>query len=170
MRVEEEKFIGIVLNVAANNEDGCRLSILSAEGKNSYVITGVKKPKAKLKFAAQPFALCEFMTVGHKVIGATSIETFFDLTKDTKCYWAGCVLLKAAEAVPLDSFLLLINSLKALCIENISPEKVVTDFLVNIIKQGGYDIESGLSLRKIGNVFESYFEELNILNEFIKLL
>lgn len=124
-----------------------RLKLFTEEGEVlSAVIKGVKKPSAKLKFAAQPFAFCNFeLSVKggfYVVTGAMAIE---DLCRigDYDVFSAGCVMLEASEkacafqANP-ELFVLLLKRLKTLLYGQISPKLVAISYLQNVIHKSGY--------------------------------
>ena len=78
----EEKCRAIVLRAVDYKDNDKILTLFSLEyGIISSAIRGVKKPKAKLKFAAQPFCFCEYVfnVKGDKrsVISADIIESFY---------------------------------------------------------------------------------------------
>ena len=58
----EKKTTAFVLRAVDYKENDKLLTLLSAEhGKITANLRGAKKPNAKLKFAAQPFSLVEFV-------------------------------------------------------------------------------------------------------------
>ena len=78
--MEEIKTKGIVIKAQDYKDSDRIITIFSAElGLISARVRGVKKDKAKLAFATQPFALIEFMLVKsgnfYTCINATSIGT-----------------------------------------------------------------------------------------------
>lgn len=111
------------------------------------IIRGVKRPKAKLKFAAQPFAFCNYELVGRDgafvVTGAMAIEDLFKVS-DYNIFYAGYIMLEASEKVceiqpNREIFLLLLRRLKTLIYENYDPRIVAISYLQNVIHISGYD-------------------------------
>ena len=83
----EIKLSAVTLRAADYGENDKILTLLTAEnGKITAGIKGVKKPNAKLKFAAQPFCFAEFVLVkkGDKltVTNCSELESFYDLRTD----------------------------------------------------------------------------------------
>ena len=80
------------------------LTLLTADcGKLTAGIKGVKKAGAKLRFAAQPFCLAEYMLSGrggrYTVTGASESESFYDLRCDINKFYAASALCEAASAL-----------------------------------------------------------------------
>ena len=74
----------LVLRAVDYKDNDKILTLYSLErGKITAGIKGVKKSGAKLKFASEPFAFCEFVLAEkqgrYTVIGATYIDSFFSL-------------------------------------------------------------------------------------------
>lgn len=83
------------------------LTLLTAErGKLTAGIKGVKKAGAKLKFAAQPFCLAEYVLTGrggrYTVIQACEGESFYDLRCDINKFYAASALCEAASALTFE--------------------------------------------------------------------
>ena len=123
--MEEIKTKGIVIKSKDYKDSDKIVTIFSADlGLIHARVRGVKKAKAKLAFAVQPFALIEFMLTEkggfYTVINATSIDQFFNITLDFDNYifMLGC--LEVCEKTVRENdpqnrlFLLLLNSLKYL--------------------------------------------------------
>lgn len=65
----EIKVNALMLRAADYGENDKILTLLTAEyGKISAAIKGVKKPSAKLKFAAQPFCFAEYILADRKSV------------------------------------------------------------------------------------------------------
>lgn len=98
-----EKIKALVLRAADFKENDKLLLLYCGEyGKITASIRGVKKPGAKLKFAAEPFCFGEFMLSvkdgRYAVTNCTEIESFFSLRGDVVTYCcAGCVVEQLAQ-------------------------------------------------------------------------
>ena len=98
-----EKIKALVLRAADFKENDKLLLLYCGEyGKITASIRGVKKPGAKLKFAAEPFCFGEFMLSvkdgRYSVTNCTEIESFFSLRGDVVTYCcAGCVVEQLAN-------------------------------------------------------------------------
>ncbi len=111
------------------------------------IIRGVKRSGAKLRFAAQPFAFCNYELSGHSgsshvVTGAMAIEDLFGVSASDK-YFEGCVMLEAADKAcsiqpNAELFLLLLKRLKNLIYDNFPYKICAISYLQNIIHKSGY--------------------------------
>lgn len=84
-----------------DNDRLCRALTLE-HGKVTVKMTGVKKPKAKLKFAAQPFAFytARFITGKGGFLTATDVvgeESFYEISSDMKMFAAASVCMQATD-------------------------------------------------------------------------
>jgi DNA repair protein RecO len=113
-------------------------------------IRGVKKPSAKLKFAAQPFCFAEYLLSvnGERitVIGATELESFYNLRLDIPSFYMASsiseYLLKCAgEESDEPLFMLAINALKKLNFSSEGKLAVLADFLLKALDLAGYGIK-----------------------------
>jgi len=100
----EIKTNALMLRAVDYNENDKILTLLSAEyGKISAGIKGVKKPNAKLKFAAQPFCFAEYILArrGDKytVINCSECESFYDLRTDVNKFYAASAVIEAANVL-----------------------------------------------------------------------
>lgn len=103
----EVKVNALMLRAVDYGENDKILTLLTAEnGKISAGIKGVKKPNAKLKFAAQPFCFAEYVLVrrGNKytVINCSECESFYDLRSDICKFYAASSVLEAASALTFE--------------------------------------------------------------------
>ena len=150
--MEEIKVKGIVLKCTDYKDNDKLINIFCAEyGVIIARVRGVKKSGAKLAFAVQPFAFVEFMLSKngnfYTCINATSIDQFFGVTDDFDNYifMLACMeiclkTVKENDAQP-DLFLLLLNSIKAVCYENANSMYVFIKFMLECLKILGYFVE-----------------------------
>ncbi|MCH5163667.1 MAG: DNA repair protein RecO [Clostridiales bacterium] len=123
------------------------LKLFTQEGQvMRVIIRGVKKSGAKLRFAAQPFAFCNYELSGRNeanvITGAMAIEDLFKVS-DYDIYSAGCIMLEAAEkaceAQPNpELFVLLLKRLKVLIYGNLHPKLPAISYIQNAIHKSGY--------------------------------
>ena len=150
--MEEIKTKGIVIKSVDYKDSDKLVTIFSADlGLIKARVRGVKKAKAKLAFAVQPFALVEFMLTEkggfYTVINATSVDQFFNITLDFDNYifMIGCLEVcekTIKENDPQKSmFLLLLNSLKAVCYDGVSAFNVFIKFMIEAMKYLGFTLE-----------------------------
>ncbi len=125
-----------------------KLTLFTQDGEvMRVIIRGVKKNNAKLRFAAQPFAFCNFELSGrnkssHIVTGAMAIEDLFGVSFTDK-YFEGCIMLEAAEKACAiqpnrELFVLLLKRLKNLIYDNFPYKICAISYLQNAIHKSGY--------------------------------
>lgn len=143
----EIKVNAIMLRAADFGEYDKMLTLLTAEyGKISAGIKGVRKPAAKLKFAAQPFCFAEYILAkkGEKytVINCTECESFYDLRTDINKFYAASAAAEAVSALTYeggecaDVFCGLIKTLSEMCAGD---ERLpLIEFLSFILGKSGY--------------------------------
>ena len=150
-----EKIKALVLRAADFKENDKLLLLYCGEyGKITASIRGVKKPGAKLKFAAEPFCFGEFMLSvkdgRYAVTNCTEIESFFSLRGDVVTYCcAGCVVEQLANTGQENQsepqlLLLALKTLKALEEKNAASKTILIKFLLESMKTSGF----GLSFDK----------------------
>lgn len=139
--MEEIKVKGIVIKADDYKDSDKLITIFSAEkGLIKARARGVKKNKAKLAFAVQPFAFIEFLLTErdgfYTVINASSIDQFFDITSDFDNYIFMIACLEVVQKTvkenenQVDLFLLLLNSLKLVAYEKVSSINVFIKFMI----------------------------------------
>ena len=150
--MKEEKLLkAIVLNSVDYKEKDKQITLFSLEnGKVNAVMKGCRTEKAKLKFAYSPFCFAEYKIVKNgnftTIIDATLIDSFFDLTKDLEKYYCAMTMLETINHIARFEepnsflFLILLNHLKTLCYENISPKKILSKFLLICLEHLGYKL------------------------------
>lgn len=147
--MEEIKLKGIVISAKDYKDSDKIVTIFSAErGLIRARVRGVKKNKAKLAFAVQPFAFVEFMLTErdgfYTVINATSIDQFYSLTSDFDNYIFMIACMEVVQKTvkeneeQIDLFLLLLNSLKLVAYQNVSSMNVFIKFMIEAMKYLGF--------------------------------
>lgn len=150
--MDEVKVKGIVIKATDFKDSDKIVTIFSAElGLIRARVRGVKKDKAKLAFAVQPFAFVEFMLNSkggfYTVINATSIDQFFNITIDFDNYIFMMACLEVCEKtvkendIQQELFLLLLNSLKQVCYDGTSAILVFIKFMLDSLKVLGFALE-----------------------------
>lgn len=147
--MDEIKLKGIVINATDYKDSDKLVTIFSAEkGLIKARVRGVKKNKAKLAFAVQPFAFVEFMLSArdgfYTVINATSIDQFYNITADFDDYIFMLACLEIVQKTvkenenPVELFLLLLNALKLVSYENVSSMNVFIKFMIEAMGYLGF--------------------------------
>ena len=150
--MEEIKVRGVVVKAVDYKDSDKLVTIFSAErGLIKARARGVKKAKAKLAFAVQPFAFVEFMLAEkggfYTVVNATSIDQFFNITLDFDNYIFMMACLEVCEKcvkendVQQDLFLLLLNALKQVCYDGASAMLMFIKFIFEAMKYLGFAFE-----------------------------
>lgn len=148
----EIKVNALMIRAVDYGENDKILTLLSAErGKISAGIKGVKKAGAKLKFAAQPFCLAEYVLTGrggrYTVIQAAESESFYDLRCDINKFYAACALCEAASALTYEEdaapqmFLYCVEGLRDMCAGDEC--FALIKFLANALALSGYGFSAG---------------------------
>ena len=147
--MEEIKLKGIVIKADDYKDSDKLVTIFSAEkGLIRARARGVKKNKAKLTFAVQPFAFIEFMMTErdgfYTIINASSIDQFFNITSDFDNYIFMLACLEVVQKTvkenenQLELFLLLLSSLKLVAYENVSSMNVFIKFMIEAMGYLGF--------------------------------
>ncbi len=145
----EIKLNALLLRATDYGENDKMVTLLTAEeGRISAAMKGVRKPSAKLRFAAQPFCFGEYVLSKnadrYTVIGCSEIESFFDLRYDVDKFYAACAVCETAEAISYEgqgageTFAKCVRALSDICLGDEGAELV--KFLVFALRQAGYAI------------------------------
>ena len=121
--------------------------ITAGSGVMNVLMKGVKKEKAKLKFAAMPFSFCEYTLLNaggfYTVKNAVPQESLFDIAEDPDSYVCGSIMLETAaiamggECAP-DIFVFLLRALKLLIFSDIDAYSLTLNFVFRLLVRGGH--------------------------------
>lgn len=138
----------IVLKSIDYKEHDKLLKLLTETGEViSVLIRGIKKPAAKLKFAGQVFAFCDYSLVVKKefysVTGAKQIESLFSLAYDPESFVASSVCLEAAASlskarVGEKLFTDILKTFSCILYNEKCPFAAATLFIYRMLSLGGY--------------------------------
>lgn len=145
----EIKVNALALKSVDYKENDKMLTLFSVEkGLLSAGIKGVKRAGAKLRFCAQPFCFAEYVLKvnGERstVIGATEIESFYNVRLDVLNYYAGSAVLEflikqcAFNESNQPLFIHTIKYLKKLAFGDIKAKHNLIQFLVKALDLIGY--------------------------------
>lgn len=134
---------------ATDYKDYDKLLRLFTPGRGvvTAAIRGVKRPKAKLKFAAQPFSVNEYTLVEkggyHTVTECAPVDAMFAVACDPDAYAAGAVMLETTEyavnEIPSPHmYAYLLKALGAMAYENAPPFAVCARYILELCKAMGY--------------------------------
>lgn len=121
--------------------------ITAEEGVIHVLMKGVKKEKAKLKFAAMPFSFCQYRLIErggfYTVTTAADQGSLFDIGYDPDKYLIGSVMLETGatamggEKAP-DIFFYILSGMKKLLYSDTDPYSTGLNFVVKMLIRGGY--------------------------------
>lgn len=148
----EIKTEAIVLQSIDYKDNDKLLTLFSPSlGRITAGIRGVKKPKAKLAFSAQPFCFAEYVLAEkggrYTVTGAYLHESFFSLRCDIVRFYAACAMAEICLAILYENeeyeglFVALIEGLKALALSEDDCAEAVLTFAIVALRESGYPLD-----------------------------
>lgn len=148
----EIKTEAIVLQSIDYKDNDKLLTLFSPTlGKITAGIRGVKKPKAKLNFAAQPFCFAEYVLAEkggrYTVTGAYLHESFFELRSDITRFYAACAAAELCKHLAVENetheatFIGFIECLKSLCLSGGDEAEAVIAFTLVALFESGYPLD-----------------------------
>ena len=159
----EVKTDAIVLKSVDYKDNDKILTLFSpALGRITVGAKGVKKQKAKLSFAAQPFCFAEYILAEkggrYTMTGAYLHESFFSLRYDIVRFYAACALAEICLTVLYENesheglFIALIEGLKALSLAEEDAAEAVVAFTLVALRESGYPLDLGYAEECDGDV------------------
>ncbi len=150
----EIKTEAIVLQSIDYKDNDKLLTLFSPTlGRITAGARGVKKPKAKLAFSAQPFCFAEYVLAEkggrYTVTSAYLHESFFSLRYDIVRFYAACAAAEICLAILYENesyeslFIGLIECLKSLALSEDDPAEAVLGFALIALRESGYPIDLG---------------------------
>lgn len=144
----DKKLTAILIKATDVRESDKTVRLFSVEeGRVTATMRGVRKTAAKLKYAAQPFALCCYEISeknGKKIVtGASPIEDLYPLCLDPEKYAAGCVMLEVTDNANSSVenaklFVVLLKALKTLLYGKAPSTVIVTKFIQKVLSMSGF--------------------------------
>lgn len=155
----------IVLQATDYKDNDKLLTLFSPTlGKITAGIRGVKKPKAKLSFAAQPFCFAEYVLAEkggrYTVTGAYLHESFFELRLDIDCFYAACAAAEICRMLAQENeayealFVGFVECLKSLCLAGDDKSEALISFALIALRESGYPIDLGFLEECEGDIGE----------------
>lgn len=151
--MEPIKTKAIVTRATPYKESDMIVTLISVDlGKITASARGCLKPKAKLRFAAEPFNFGEYVLSGkndrYVITECNQIESFSGITADLSRYYAGFSILDALEKLSREAdariFALALKSLNELAYgEESTADEAVTEFLKGALMLGGVSLGFG---------------------------
>lgn len=148
----EIKTDAIVLRAIDYKDADKILTLLTpSEGKITAGIKGVKKSGARLAFAAQPFALCEYVLAQkggrNTIVSAYLHDGFFPIRTDVVKFYAACTLMEICDSLCLEGaeneglFVAAAEALKTLSYGRETSGEAVCAFLLTALLESGFMID-----------------------------
>ena len=166
----EIKTDAIVLQTIDYKDNDKLLTLFSPSfGKITAGIKGVKKPKAKLAFSAQPFCFAEYVLAQkggrYTVTAAYLHESFFSLRTDLTRFYAACAAAEVCRAILLENeeyeglFIGFIECLKSLSLAEGEVAEALISFMLIALRESGYPLDLSFLEENDGDVSENlYFD------------
>ncbi len=166
----EIKTEAIVLQSIDYKDSDKLLTLFSPSlGKITVGARGVKKPKAKLAFATQPFCFCEYILAEkggrYTMTNAYLHESFFALRYDVVRFYAACAMAEICLAILYENekyeglFVGLAEGLKSLALSQDDPAESVLTFVLTALRESGYPLDLGFLEECGGDIGERlYFD------------
>lgn len=148
----EFKTDAIVLRAIDYKESDKLLTLFTpSRGKVTAGIRGVRKPKAKLNFAAQPFCFAEYVLAEkagrYTVTSVYLYDGFYPLRTDIVRYYAACAALEICDALLMEeeecegTFIAAVECLKTLALTENDPAECLLTFALHALREGGYPVD-----------------------------
>ncbi len=144
---EAKKVKAVVTRAVAYGESDMILTLVSLEeGRLTATAKGCLKPKAKLRYAAQPFNFGEYMLASGKggryiVAECAQIDAFSPVTEDIEKYYAAAFVLEVLDKLSREAqprlFAAAVNTLKDLAYSDCPSQDAVRDFLLGCLYING---------------------------------
>jgi len=143
----ENRILALALKATEFNDADKIVTLLTPDGKMTAILKGVKRDKAKLKYAAEPFCFGEYQFAGKcgmaTVTGCEQQESFFALTKDLTKFYCGCSVLEIALHTAQEGqenpalFVTVLRALQQLCLDEVNPSFVLIKFVLSVFENQG---------------------------------
>ena len=161
----EIKTEAIVLQSIDYKDNDKLLTLFSPTlGKITVGARGVKKPKAKLAFATQPFCFAEYVLAEkggrYTLTGAYLHESLFSLRLDVLRFYTACAAVELCSTILYEdeyhekTFIALIECLKALSLTDEDPAEAFLSFALVALRESGYPLDLGFYEECGGDVGE----------------
>lgn len=150
MQTADLKVTAIVTRAVPYNESDMIVTLVGVEtGVITATAKGCLKPKAKLRYAAEPMNFGNYVLSGragrYVVTECSQIESFCTITYDIEKYYAAALTLEVLQKVSRDPqpdmFVHALKTLGKLANSDEAADVVVTDFLLGVLEMGGNKLD-----------------------------
>lgn len=150
IRAMDKKVIAIVTRAVPYRESDMVLTLVSPEeGRITASARGCLKPRAKLRFAAEPMNFGEYMLAGkgdrYIVTDCVQYDAFSPVTADLDKFYSACMILELLSKLSPEPqpgvFIAAVNALKAMAYEGKEGRDSACDFLLEALREGGNGLD-----------------------------
>lgn len=143
---EEKRVKAIVTRAIPYKESDMIVTLVSLEeGRLTASARGCLKPKAKLRYAAEPMSFGDYILNGsgdrYIITDCSQIEAFTPVTADIDKYYAAILILDVLQKLSVGAqpqlMLHALNALNTLAYSPSDSDETVTDFLLNALADNG---------------------------------
>ena len=146
----DKKVKAIVTRAVPYRDSDMVLTLVSLEeGRLTASARGCLKPRAKLRYAAEPMNFGEYMLAGkgdrYIVTDCVQYDSFSPVTADIDNFYSACMILEllsklSPEPQP-ELFLAAVRELKAVAYEGKDGYASPCDFMLSALKEGGIGLD-----------------------------
>ncbi len=151
MQAEPIKTKAIVVRAVPYRESDMIVTLIRVDlGRLTATARGCLKPKAKLRYSAEPFNFGEYVLNGRNgkyvITECEQIESFSAITADIERYYAGFAVLDALDKLSGEAdpqiFMHAVRTLGELAYNaQKSADRIVTEFLTGVLSITGLDLD-----------------------------
>lgn len=144
------KVKAIVTRAVPYHESDMIVTLVSVEmGVITATVRGCLKPKAKLRFSAEPLNFGDYVLSGKNgryiVTECSQIDSFLPITLDIEKYYGASFILESLQKLSHESnpdlFVNALTTLSRLAYEECDVDDEIRDFLLKLIKDNGNEID-----------------------------
>lgn len=150
--MNEIKCNGLCIRSIDYKEDDKLMTVYAfGKGKITALAKGVKKPKAKLRYASSLLCFGTYYFTErngfYTLIGCDLIDSFYAVWTNIEMYFPALASLEILEKFAMDNDINdnlgveSLNLFKAICYEDVDSNSAFIKYLINVLKLLGYEIQ-----------------------------
>lgn len=150
MQTADLKVTAIATRAVPFNESDMIVTLVGVDtGVISATARGCLKPKAKLRYSAEPMNYGNYVLTGkngrYVIKECSQKESFCQITQDIERYYAGSLTLEVLQRMSKDAqpelFMLSLKMLNNLAYTDTCCDALVTDYLLGVLEIGGNKLD-----------------------------
>lgn len=150
MQTADLKIKAIATRALPYNESDMIVTLVGVEcGRITATARGCLKPKAKLRYSAEPMNFGDYVLSGrggrYVITECSQIESFSSITADIDRYYAASLVLEVLQKLSVepqpDLFVCALKTLNNLAYTDAETDEIVTDFLLETLKICGNELD-----------------------------